>query len=171
MVDLGKVLGIGAYSADRVAARLRGGRGEAEEAAAPHHCEGDHCSHISHHDPGIATVQLRVQRPLDLGRLRHWLDGLLWERESRPEDVYRIKGLLRVAGPEAPFKFVLQAVHELYEVTRGPRWEAKGEGRGEGEGDASIELEQDHVSRIVFIGRNLDQVALQTAVEACCVHN
>lgn len=116
------------------------------------------CSHPPHaHDQRVRTVTLRLDRPVSLPSLRHWLDELLWERGDgaggmRREDVFRVKGLLWVAGSER--KWVLQAVHELYDVTEGPEW-------GEGEHPRG--------SKIVFIGRHLVADALLRDVQLCCV--
>lgn len=90
-----------------------GDPGEAHSHHAHHHHEeGEVCSICSAasgpgHQAGLApsarvhTVSLTLrEQPLDLQRLRHWLDELLWEEErgeGRP-DVFRVKALLWVAG-------------------------------------------------------------------------
>lgn len=194
VIDLGRVLHTGMYSGDATAASEREKEEKEEAAAGGHvhghhhdhhghgdgHCSGEGCSHPAHasaHDPRVKTVTLHAPRPLDLGRLRSWLDELLWERERAEAakilaqdgnagdgevsmenneeevplpDIFRVKGLLRVAGSEN--KWVLQAVHELYDVVEGPAWE-------EGAGSRS---------KIVFIGRHLDGQRLQEGLEACC---
>ncbi|EFJ50457.1 hypothetical protein VOLCADRAFT_88817 [Volvox carteri f. nagariensis] len=68
---------------------------------------------------------------------KSWVDHLLWDRDSRPDEIYRMKGLLCVEGSEK--KYMLQAVYELYEVVSGPDWQP-GEVRA---------------TRVVIIGRNL----------------
>jgi G3E family GTPase len=157
-------------------------------------CDTKGCSHPSHshtHDPGVRTVTLHVNRPLDLLKLRHWLDELLWEKDNSVyisgnisssigfendgtgrgrgdtttsatntnlgaaagvlvPDIFRVKGLFWVAG--SCNKWVLQAVHELYDVTEGPAWEAGSPCR----------------SKLVFIGRHLDGERLQEEFEKCC---
>jgi G3E family GTPase len=133
------------------------------------HGEGGDCPpgcartapHNHDHDPGVRTVTLVTPRPLRMLRLRHWLDELLWERGgggggggggARREDIFRIKGLLSVEGSAS--KWVLQAVHELYDVTEGPAW-----GAAEAEGKRH--------SKLVFIGRHLDRAALLRGLEGC----
>ena len=108
---------------------------------------------------------------LSLAALRAWLDGLLWDRDARVEDVYRMKGVVCCAAGEgsgggaggaggseeeeemgeaaaptatapAARRVILQAVHELYDLVDAGPWPA-GEAR---------------VSRFVAIGRGLGRV-------------
>jgi G3E family GTPase len=114
------------------------------------HQHHDDASSGGQHDGRVATVTLSLPgRPLDLPRLRHWLDTLLWEQTAEAVDLFRIKGLLHVAGSGR--KHVLQAVHELYDIVEGPAWR-EGEPRG---------------SKLVFIGRRLRREALLRDLQAC----
>lgn len=136
------------------------------------HC-GPGCSHPLHangHDPSVRTVTLRVNRPLCMRRLRHWLDELLWEGQTAVEgtgndasagaasallpEVFRMKGLLHVRASDR--KWVLQGVHELYDVVEGPEWPEE-------------QVHSDRGSKVVFIGRHLDGPKLQQGLQACCV--
>jgi len=109
------------------------------------------------HDGGVGTVSLRAAGPLDLARLRAWLDGLLWERDAAGgADVLRLKGVLHV--DRSPRMHLLQAVYETYDVVEGPAW---GESTGGGGGAAAP------LSRLVVIGRRLRRAALQAALDAC----
>ncbi|KAK9839865.1 hypothetical protein WJX81_007319 [Elliptochloris bilobata] len=91
---------------------------------------------------GFATVSVRLAGDLCLGRLRAWLDELLWERGPSTPDVLRAKGVLAVRGCDK--RHILQAVQELYEIAPGPPW-------------ASERRE----SRVVFIGRRLNAAQLR----------
>lgn len=82
-------------------------------------------------------------------RLKEWLDTLLWERGADTADVYRMKGILSVAGSDR--RRILQVVHELYDIYNGMDW-AAGEQRE---------------SRVVVIGRNLAHGTLQDAFDLC----
>ena len=114
------------------------------------HRHQDDASSGGQHDGRVGTVTLSLPgRPLDLPRLRHWLDTLLWEQTAETVDLFRIKGLLHVAG--SGYKHVLQAVHELYDIVEGPAWR-EGEPRG---------------SKLVFIGRRLRREALLRDLQAC----
>lgn len=131
-IDLGLILNTGIYSAAGVerlqaapaeegaAAAADGGEGGAEaqcgdpQCADPEHHH--HHQHGSHDDAcapahdgrvGTVTIALPPGRSLDLARLRHWLDTLLWEGTADAVDLFRIKGLLSVAGSER--KHILQA--------------------------------------------------------------
>ena len=79
-------------------------------------------------------------------RLKDWLDTLLWEKGTATQDIYRMKGLIRVIGSEKAH--VLQAVHELYDVVPGIAW-------------SELPAQQQDHNRLVVIGRNLDLEALQ----------
>ncbi|GFR53016.1 hypothetical protein Agub_g15708 [Astrephomene gubernaculifera] len=105
--------------------------------------EGGVPDHV--HDSQVSTISLHCEQPVDLDRFKSWVDHLLWDRESRPEEIYRMKGLLSVAGSDK--KHMLQAVYELYEVVSGPEWQP-GEARA---------------TRIVLIGRNLRPSAVKAS--------
>ena len=83
-------------------------------------------------------------------RLKDWLDSLLWDKGTPTQDIYRMKGLLKVAGSSRAH--VLQAVHELYDVVPGIAW-------------SDLPTQQQHQNKIVLIGRNLDVDALQAAFQ------
>ena len=113
-----------AGAAAAAAAAADGGGGESSGEAqcgdpqccdpAHHHHHHQHGSHGDGqagpaHDGrvGTVTISLPPGRALDLPRLRHWLDTLLWEGTAEAADLFRIKGLLHVAGSER--KHILQA--------------------------------------------------------------
>uniref|UniRef100_A0A7S3QRB0 CobW C-terminal domain-containing protein n=1 Tax=Dunaliella tertiolecta TaxID=3047 RepID=A0A7S3QRB0_DUNTE len=103
---------------------------------------GDHepC-HLHHkHDTHIQTVCLKAQEPLELERLKTFLDKLLWDRETHPEDIYRVKGTVCVKGD--PRRHMIQAVYELYNIS------------------PTQQQDEDKLSKIVIIGRNLNKQAL-----------
>jgi G3E family GTPase len=79
-----------------------------------------------------------------------------------------MKGLLNVSGSDRVHMF--QAVYDLYDIAPGVTWELflqqqqqqqQGAGGVSGSGD-------ERLSRLVLIGRALDQAALQAAFEQCC---
>jgi G3E family GTPase len=154
----------------------------AGEAAAPH--DHDHeCTAACHHggagESRVHTVTLLVDGPpLDLHRLRHWMDELLWESTERL-DLFRVKGLLHVVPEDAPVgtpvgartaaatqaggseggqpppprKVVLQGVHEIYDVVDVGEWRA----------------DERPSSKLVFIGRRLQREQLLQGVCHCQV--
>ncbi|KAL6769629.1 ZNG1 [Auxenochlorella protothecoides x Auxenochlorella symbiontica] len=101
------------------------------------------------HASDIWAVTLRCEKPLDLRRLRLWMDGLLWERRSHGPDLFRVKAVLSLAGEGR--RHVMQAVHDLYDVVPAAPW-AEGEARA---------------SKLVLIGRRLEEGSLQRGLDEC----
>ncbi|XP_073103722.1 uncharacterized protein [Elaeis guineensis] len=104
----------------------------------------------SHHDYSVRTFCINEQQPVDLTKLRSWLEDLLWEKKSNM-DLYRCKGVLNVHGSDQ--LHTLQAVREIYEIVPARKWQQK----------------EKQTNRIVFIGRNLDVDILGDSLRACMV--
>jgi G3E family GTPase len=98
------------------------------------------------HDEAVKSVALRLDRPVDRDRFFPWISNLL---QSRGQDILRSKGILDIAGQNE--RFVFQAVHMLADGGAGKLWEA----------------DEKRVSKLVFIGRDLDPVELRRGFEAC----
>jgi len=98
------------------------------------------------HDDAVKSVCLRTDRPLDGIRLNDWLQRLLIEQGR---DLLRTKGILSVAGEDK--QFVVQAVHMLME----------------GDFTRSWGPTESRESRLVFIGRNIDETQLRRQFDAC----
>jgi len=115
-------------------------------AAEPEDADHDHHDHASHIDrTGITSVSLTCAQPLDADRLEEWLQDLLARHGT---DILRTKGILSVAGDDR--KLALQAVNMMLEGDFIGPW-----GR------------EQRISRLVFIGRNLDRGKLLTAFTNC----
>ena len=97
-------------------------------------------------DAGIRGVSLTAHRPLDGIRVTNWLNALLQEQGP---DILRAKGILDIKGD--PRRLVFQAVHMILEGDYQRDWT-----------DAD-----NRYSRMVFIGRNLDEAALKAGFDAC----
>ncbi|KAG2448021.1 hypothetical protein HYH02_007049 [Chlamydomonas schloesseri] len=138
-VPLEQLLGLGAFSLDRVLA---------EE---PDFLKSDGSDH--QHDSSVTSVGMELPGALHMGRLNAWLNKLLRERGN---DLFRSKGLLSVAGSDD--RYVFQGVHMLM----GFASSADGVGRPWG-------ADEPRVSRFVFIGRNLDRAELEAGLRACLV--
>ncbi len=102
--------------------------------------------HAHEHGAGIRSVSLACLAPLDGEKVRTWLAGLV---AARGRDVLRGKGILDIAGETR--RLVFQSVHMLHECDFQRPWQA-GERRE---------------SRLVLIGRNLDEAALRAAFQSC----
>ena len=98
----------------------------------------------------VSSCGISVEGFLDVPKFNIFMAELL---QTRAADLYRSKGVLSFAG-QGDQKFVFQGVHE--QIDFGPaqtQWQ-KGERR---------------VSKIVFIGRNLDRKFLTDKIESCLV--
>ena len=127
-------------------AHSHGHASAAEEAACtdPTHDHGHGHAH-AHTDP-VSSVSLQLGGELDLDLVNDWLGDLL---QARWQDLYRLKGVLAIAG--FPERYVIQGVHALFEGQVDRPW-ADGERRA---------------SKIVFIGKDLDEKELRAGLEAC----
>ena len=105
----------------------------------------DHAAHASH-DDSVSSVSLTLPGAMNLAMVNAWLGALL---EVRADDLYRFKGILAIDG--YPNRYVFQGVHALFAGEPGKAW-------GEGE---------ERVSRMVFIGRELDAGLLREGFEEC----
>jgi G3E family GTPase len=130
------------------------------------HCEHDHHGHDHHHhdhhhhdhdhghghihdhvaESGIRGISLSSEKPLDANKVTVWLNNLL---QTKGQDILRAKGILDVKGDER--RLVFQAVHMILEGDFQRDWRA----------------DEKRYSRLVFIGRDLDEDALRQGFEAC----
>ncbi len=97
------------------------------------------------HDRSVASVGIEHARPVDADRFNAWLRELV---ATRGQDIFRMKGVLNVAGHDR--RWIFHGVHML--VTGGPDREW---------GD------QTRASSLIFIGRNLDRYELVSGFEQC----
>jgi G3E family GTPase len=129
-IGLDRILDIGAFDLSR---RL--------EVAPDLLEEGAH-----RHSSDVVSVGLREPGALDGAKLNAWLGGLL---KTRGSDIFRMKGIVEVAGE--PRRVVFQGVHMMFEGRPDRPWKGN----------------EDRTNRIVFIGRRLDRSELRDALRAC----
>ena len=98
------------------------------------------------HNDDVTSVSFEVETPIDPERFNAWIGTLLAERGP---DLLRTKGILSYAGDDRRFAF--QAVHMIADGDFIGPWK-DGEPR---------------ISRIVFIGRNLNRPQLRRGFESC----
>jgi G3E family GTPase len=98
------------------------------------------------HDQSIGSVSLSSARPLDPDKFIPWVRSLL---ATKGIDILRSKGI--IAFPDEPRRFVFQGVHMLFDGDLQQPWK-------------SAETRE---TRVVFIGRNLDEADLRRGFEAC----
>jgi G3E family GTPase len=113
-----------------------------------HHDHGHEHGHIHDHvaESGIRGISLSSEKPLDANRVTQWLNNLL---QTKGPDILRAKGILDVKGDDR--RLVFQAVHMILEGDFQRPWRD----------------DERRYSRLVFIGRDLDEDALRTGFEAC----
>jgi G3E family GTPase len=121
-----------------------------EDCDHDHHAHGHGHDHHDHgHDieaSGIRGVSLTARKPLNGNRVTAWLNEVL---QVQGPDILRAKGILDVAGEDR--RLVFQAVHMILEGDFQGLWR-----------DGA-----DRYSRLVFIGRNLDEAKLRAGFEGC----
>ncbi|MBE7218632.1 MAG: GTP-binding protein [Caulobacteraceae bacterium] len=156
-VPLDRLLGRGAFDLQRVVELepdfLNPPHGE------PGHVHDAHCGHDhgrddhdhgarghDHADQSIRGIALTLERPLDGNKVTAWLDRTL---QAQGPDILRAKGILEVKGEDR--RLVFQAVHMILEGELQRPWRE----------------DERRWSRLVFIGRNLDEAALRAGFEAC----
>ncbi|MBK8161001.1 MAG: GTP-binding protein [Rhodospirillaceae bacterium] len=112
-----------------------------------HSGHGHHHGHahdVNRHDATISATCLVADAPLKLVAFELWLDSLLY---LKGPDIYRIKGILNIEGAKGPL-----VIHGVQHIFHPPvmlkKWPS-----------------EDRRSRIVFIGRDLDESALRDTLK------
>jgi len=106
----------------------------------------DHYFAAGHtHDDTVTSVALECTGDLDSEKLNSWFSVLL---QTEGPNIFRMKGILSVKDSER--KMVFQGVHMLFDSQPGEPWG-----------------EESRHSRLVFIGRELNQDYLQETLKLC----
>jgi G3E family GTPase len=165
-VPLDAILGRGGFDLDRIVDiepqflnPAHGEHGHVHDEHCDHDHDHHHHDHDHHHDhhghdhahdhvaeAGIRGISLTSEKPLDGIKVTNWLNTLL---QDKGPDILRAKGILDIRGENR--RLVFQAVHMILEGDYQRDWK-DGERR---------------YSRMVFIGRDLDEAALKAGFEAC----
>ena len=114
----------------------------------PHLLEAEEHEHDHDHVHGtdISSVSLSSTIPLDGDKVTAWLRNLL---EEKGQSILRTKGILDIKNRNE--RLVFQAVHMVME----------------GDFQGAWKPDDKRYSRIVFIGRDLDEAELQRGFAAC----
>ena len=112
-----------------------------------HHDHGHGHGHIHDHvaESGIRGISLTSDKPVHGNRFTAWLNNLL---QVQGPDILRTKGIMDVAGENR--RLVFQGVHMILEGDFQAEWTPKDR----------------RYSRMVVIGRNLDEAALRAGFES-----
>ncbi len=100
------------------------------------------------HDETVGSVAIVESGELDGNKLNEWLGKLL---QTQGPDIFRMKGILTIAGEDQ--RFVFQGVHMLFD----------------GKADRPWKPDERRKNELVFIGRNLDEAQLREDFRACLV--
>jgi G3E family GTPase len=100
------------------------------------------------HDETVGSVAIVESGQVDGDKLNAWLGALL---RNQGADIFRMKGILTIAGED--LRFVFQGVHMLFDGSADRPWRPGETRRNE----------------LVFIGRNLDESALKDGFRACLI--
>ena len=100
------------------------------------------------HDETVKSFAIVESGELDGQKLNYWLSNLL---QTKGVDIFRMKGILNIAGESD--RFVFQGVHMLLDGKPDRPWK-EGETRK---------------NELVFIGRNLDEAELREDFKQCLV--
>ncbi len=102
--------------------------------------------HDHDHDDDITSVSFVSDTPLDFEKFQTWFGKLL---QTQGQDILRSKGILDFADYDD--RYVFQGVHMLMEGSPMGEWPK----------------DKPRNSRLVFIGRNVDNMGLKEGFEAC----
>ena len=100
------------------------------------------------HDETVASIALVEAGEVDGAKLNQWLGALL---RDRGPDIFRMKGILNIAGENC--RFVFQGVHMLFEGRQDRPWRP----------------DETRKNELVFIGRNLEEMGLEESFRECLV--
>ncbi len=156
-VPLDTILGRGGFDLDRITelepeflnpAHGEPGHVHDEDCGHDHHGH-DHHDHRhgghAHEDQDIKGVSLTLDRPIDGQKVTRWLNEVL---QAQGPDILRAKGIIDIKGEDK--RLVFQAVHMILDGDLQREWKA----------------DERRYSRMVFIGRNLDEAKLRQGFEA-----
>lgn len=104
--------------------------------------------HTHEHDDGIGCYALKLPGALDQHAFNTWINRLV---QDFGQDLLRMKGVLHFSGEAR--RFVFHSVHMTLEGRPGKVWEKT----------------EPRLNAIVFIGRNLDQMALEDGFTTCFI--
>jgi G3E family GTPase len=153
-IALDRVLDRGAFDLDRILSldpEFLEGHDHDHDHDHDHHDhdhDHDHDHHHHHHDlegQGVSSVSLRMGT-LDPKKFFPWIERLTQEQGP---DILRLKGILSMKDDDE--RYVVQGVHMILEGNHQRKWHA----------------DEKRESRLVFIGRKLDEKALKAGMAAC----
>jgi hypothetical protein len=98
------------------------------------------------HDTSIGSLSIVQKGDIDLTAAKNWINSLI---RTQGADIYRMKGVLSISNSTK--KFVYQGVHMIFNGDFEEVWGP----------------DEERESKLVFIGKNLDEDALRSGFEKC----
>lgn len=148
-VDMDFVLGVGGYDLDRVVSEIQVQPDQPLPPCGKHgndHHNRHHQDHI--HDSAVSSVSIVSDGTLDLDEFNDWLERLV---DEKGEDLYRMKGVISVN--DSTGRYVFQGVHSTIDGCPAKPWQH----------------DEKRINKLVFIGRNLDEISLRKAFNGCLI--
>jgi G3E family GTPase len=109
----------------------------------------DFLSETAHqHDETVGSVAIVESGEVDGDKLNTWLSYIL---QNQGADIFRMKGILTIAGED--LRFVFQGVHMLFD----------------GKADRPWRPDETRKNELIFIGRNLNESELKNGFRACLI--
>ncbi len=153
-IDIAEVLGRNAFDLDRILDIEPDFLTAEEEHVHEHEHGHDHSEHHHHHHGGLKhyhdedmqSVALKTDKPLNPDKFFPWVQDLV---ATEGPNILRSKGIL--AFKDDPQRFVFQGVHMILDGDHQRAWRE----------------DEERLSRIVFIGRNLPEEKIRAGFESC----
>jgi len=172
-VPLDQVLGLGSFDLNEILKHepdFLGAKEEHHHHGHEHHghhhhdedCHDEHCDNPEHHhehghdhhhhehdhqhDSTITSISLTSDKPINIDKFEAWMGDL---RANQGPDLLRYKGILDVAGSGQ--RLAIQGVHMMMEGSNLSPWKENAKRQ----------------SRLVFIGRKLDEKTLRDGFKNC----
>ena len=153
-IPLDQVLDRNAFDLDRILdiePEFLAGDGHDHEH---HHHAHDHEDEHHHghgglkhyHDEDMQSVSLKTEKPLDPDKFFPWVQNLV---QTEGPNILRSKGILSFKDDDQ--RFVFQGVHMILDGDHQRPWEK----------------DEERLSRVVFIGRNLPEETIRKGFESC----
>jgi G3E family GTPase len=109
-----------------------------------HHGHGGGLKH--YHDEDMQSLSLKSEKPLDPDKFFPWMQNLV---QTEGPNILRCKGILAFKDDDQ--RFVLQGVHMILDGDHQRPWNK----------------DEQRLSRMVFIGRNLPEDTIRNGFESC----
>jgi G3E family GTPase len=157
-IALDQILGLGSFDLNMILQHEPDFLAAKDDQDHAHHHHDENCGHACHdpehhhehhdheHDSEISSLSLTAEKPIDIAKFESWMGEV---RASKGPDLLRYKGILDVAGNGQ--RLAIQGVHMMMEGSNLAPWKDGAKRQ----------------SRLVFIGRKLDEKALRDGFRGC----